>query len=316
MRVDGRLPALREATGPQLVRAAGVEGIPREVQVVLVEPREVVVGRADLHQVERVPRTAERDRRVAEEHVDVRREVRLAWPALLGLLDEADDGCVLLGERRLVGEIGGRRRRGRRARPRRRARRGEARGSRGDDSVSASAARPIPNDGSRVRRCASSRSSATDRNSSRRRPYPRRFATRASRRSSSTPASTGTTSSRRSSSTSSGSPTRHIGSTSGRPTSRRLRLRSARSSSRSGPTWFSSSVTRTRRSRVRAPPRRPASRSRTSRPGSAAATSRCPRSDPGSRSIGWRRSSSAPTSGRPTSFAPKASGGESRWSAT
>jgi hypothetical protein len=112
VRVDDGLAALRQAAGPQLVRAAGVEGVPREVEVVLVQPREVLGARADLHQVERVPGTAERDRRITEEHVDVRRDVRLARPAFLGLLDEADDGCVLLGERRLVGEIGGRRRRG------------------------------------------------------------------------------------------------------------------------------------------------------------------------------------------------------------
>ena len=49
-----------------------------------------------------VPRPAQRDRRLAEEGVDVDRLVGLPGPALLGLLDEAHDRREALRERGLV----------------------------------------------------------------------------------------------------------------------------------------------------------------------------------------------------------------------
>ncbi len=106
VRVDGRIGPLRDAARPQLVRAAGVERTAGEVEVVLVEAGDVLRGRADLHEVGGVPRAAQRDGRITEEDIDVGRLERLARAALLGLLDEPDDGCVLLGERLLVLQVG------------------------------------------------------------------------------------------------------------------------------------------------------------------------------------------------------------------
>jgi hypothetical protein len=80
--------------------------------VVLVEPGEVLRRRPDLHEVGRVPGAAQCDGRLAEDAVDVHRLVRLPGAALLGLLDEPDDGGVALGERLLVAEVGGGRRQG------------------------------------------------------------------------------------------------------------------------------------------------------------------------------------------------------------
>ncbi len=98
MRVDGRRRALLQPSRPPLVVAARVERAPREVEVVLEEAREVLGGRPDLHEIGGVPRAAERDRRVAEEAVDVHRPVRLAGPAFLRLLDQPDHRRVLLSE--------------------------------------------------------------------------------------------------------------------------------------------------------------------------------------------------------------------------
>ena len=67
---------------------------------------EIVGCRSDLHEVSS-PGTAKRHGRLVEEDVDVERPVRLAVAARLRLRDEPDDRCVALGERRLVGEVGG-----------------------------------------------------------------------------------------------------------------------------------------------------------------------------------------------------------------
>ena len=100
VRVDRGVGVLREPAGPLLVRAARVERVPREIEVVLVQPGEVCRRRADLHEVEGVPGAPEGDRRIAEERIDVHRLVGLSRPALLLLLDEADDRRELLRERR------------------------------------------------------------------------------------------------------------------------------------------------------------------------------------------------------------------------
>ena len=109
--VDDRLGVVGDPVRPALVCAAGVERVAGEVEVVLVEAGQIVRRRADLDQVECVPRPPQRDRRLVEERVDVDRLVRLARAALLELLDEPDDGCVPLRECDLVVERG---RRGRR----------------------------------------------------------------------------------------------------------------------------------------------------------------------------------------------------------
>ena len=105
--VDSGLVAFAEAPIPALVAAARVERVPREVEVVLVEAGDVLVLRRHLDEIDRVPRPAQRDRRLVEEQIDVGRPVRLAVAALLELLDEADDRCVALREGGLVGEVGG-----------------------------------------------------------------------------------------------------------------------------------------------------------------------------------------------------------------
>jgi hypothetical protein len=77
--------------------------------VVLEAVPQVLRPRADLHQIGRAPRPAQRDGRlVVEQQVDVQRVVRLARAlAFLLLLDQADDGRKALGERLLVGEVSG-----------------------------------------------------------------------------------------------------------------------------------------------------------------------------------------------------------------
>ena len=67
MRVHGRLAPFGEATGPALVAAAWIERVAREVEVVLESVPEVLRPRPDLHQVERVPRPAQRDGRLVVE---------------------------------------------------------------------------------------------------------------------------------------------------------------------------------------------------------------------------------------------------------
>ena len=115
--VDDRLGVVGDPVRPALVCAAGVERVAGEVEVVLVETGQIVRRRADLDQVECVPRPPQRDRRLVEERVDVDRLVRLARAALLELLDEPDDGCVPLRECDLVVERGRRGRRERRRGP-------------------------------------------------------------------------------------------------------------------------------------------------------------------------------------------------------
>ena len=123
--------------------------------------------------------------------------------------------------------------------------------------------------------------------------------TRESTRSCCTRGSTTTASSRRSSSRSSGSPSRSTGSTCEPPTPQAMKpAHPSGAARRSGPTGCSSTATRTRRSRARSAASEQTSRSHTSRPGCAAATSRCPRSATGSRSTASRSCFSAPTSAR------------------
>ena len=63
--------------------------------------------RADLHEVAQVPGPRNAGRLV-EEEIDVDRAVLLTVAACLRLLDDPDDRGVLLGERRLVREVGAR----------------------------------------------------------------------------------------------------------------------------------------------------------------------------------------------------------------
>ena len=72
---------------------------------------QIVRGRPDLHEVGDVPRAAQRDGFLAEQEVDVGRDERLAVAADVLLLDEPNDRRVLLCERPLVREVGGRVRR-------------------------------------------------------------------------------------------------------------------------------------------------------------------------------------------------------------
>ena len=111
MRIDGRRRAFGDALRPLLVGASRVERVPGEVEVVLVEPWEVVRARADLDQIGGIPWSTQRNRRLVEEGVDVDRLVRLAVPAVLGLGDEPHHRGVALGERGLVREVGRRARR-------------------------------------------------------------------------------------------------------------------------------------------------------------------------------------------------------------
>ena len=113
VRVDGRLGALGKATRPELVVAAGVERVAREVEVILEAVPEIFLPRPDLHEIGPAPRPAERHRGlVIEEQPNVERVVRLPRPAaLLLLLDETNDGRKALREGLLVVEIRARERR-------------------------------------------------------------------------------------------------------------------------------------------------------------------------------------------------------------
>jgi hypothetical protein len=62
---------------------------------------EVCRRRRHLDQIIGLPRAAQRDGALAEECVDVARQVRLARSALVLLLDQPDDGRILLGQLRL-----------------------------------------------------------------------------------------------------------------------------------------------------------------------------------------------------------------------
>jgi hypothetical protein len=89
-----------------LVTTSGPERVAGEVQVILVELREIGCGRPDLHEVYGIPRASKGDRWLVEEEVDVQRDVRLTGSALLCLLDEPDHRCVPFRERCLVTEGG------------------------------------------------------------------------------------------------------------------------------------------------------------------------------------------------------------------
>ena len=110
MRVHRRLAACRQPLRPADVVATRIERVAGEVEVVLEPLDEVLRRRRDLHEVGATPRPAERDRLLVEEEIDVGRDVRLAVAALVHLLDDSYDGCVALGERALVPEVGDRRR--------------------------------------------------------------------------------------------------------------------------------------------------------------------------------------------------------------
>ena len=115
--VDRWLASLADPAAPELVVAAWIERVAREVEVVPVEAVEVGGDGRDLDEVDRVPRATEGDRPLVEEDVDVDRLVRLAVAALLLLLHESHDWRVALGELALVGEVGrGARRRDERGR--------------------------------------------------------------------------------------------------------------------------------------------------------------------------------------------------------
>ena len=108
--VHGRCRSLRDSLAPALVAATGLECVPGEVEVILEALGREVRGRwADLHEI-RAPGATQRNRRLVEEHVQVDGLVRLPVAALLRLSDEPYDRRVALGQRRLVGEVGGRRR--------------------------------------------------------------------------------------------------------------------------------------------------------------------------------------------------------------
>jgi len=91
---------------PALVITSGPERVAGEVEVVLVELREIARGGPYLHKVHGVPWAAKRNRWLVEEKLDVQRDVRLARSALFRLLDEPDDRCVPLRELCLVAEGG------------------------------------------------------------------------------------------------------------------------------------------------------------------------------------------------------------------
>ena len=133
--VDGRLASLADPAAPELVVAARIERVAREVEVVPVEAVEVGGEGRDLDEVDRVPRASESDRPLVEEDVDVDRLVRLPVAALLLLLDEPHDRRVALGELALVGEVGETHPAPRRARPPRRVRRGRGSHASGFDAA-------------------------------------------------------------------------------------------------------------------------------------------------------------------------------------
>ena len=74
--------------------------------MVLVEAEEIPRRRSDPDEVGAVPRPPQRDRLLREQYVDVDRPIRLAVSALLGLLDEPNDGSEAFGERFLVLHVG------------------------------------------------------------------------------------------------------------------------------------------------------------------------------------------------------------------
>src|SRR3989304_7823253 len=92
VRIGGRLLPLRQAPRPLLVAASRVERTPGEVEVVLVEAREVLRNGGDLDEVDRIPRSPECDRLLTEQPLDVNGLVRLPVAALPCLLDQPYDG--------------------------------------------------------------------------------------------------------------------------------------------------------------------------------------------------------------------------------
>ena len=107
MRIDGRRRALGQALRPPLVVAPRVEGVPGEVEVVLVESGRhpplrgpTLIRSPGLHG----PRSATVCS--PKSSVDVDRLVRLAVPAVLSLRDKPHHRGIALGERGLVREVG------------------------------------------------------------------------------------------------------------------------------------------------------------------------------------------------------------------
>ena len=79
---DGGLPCGHPAR-PVHVPAAGIEGVAREVEVVVVEAAgEVGAGRRDLDEVGAAPRPAQRDGGISQQRVDVHRQIGLARTAV------------------------------------------------------------------------------------------------------------------------------------------------------------------------------------------------------------------------------------------
>ena len=107
VRVHGRLRPFRDPARPALVVATWLKRAAREIEVVLVEADEIPGARSDLHEVDRIPGAAQRDGRLVEERVHVHRLVRFSRPTLVGLLHQADDRRVPLGESLLVAESRG-----------------------------------------------------------------------------------------------------------------------------------------------------------------------------------------------------------------
>ena len=105
--VDRRFAPCGEPSAPALVVASGIERVAGEVEVVLVPVAEIRRLRPDLDEVGAVPRPPQRDGRITEEDVDVEWVVGAPRAALHRLLHEPHDRRELLGERGLVGEIGG-----------------------------------------------------------------------------------------------------------------------------------------------------------------------------------------------------------------
>jgi hypothetical protein len=91
---------------PIEIRATGIERTTGKVEVVVVQARrQILRRRPDLDEVVAAPRSSQRDRRLAEQQVDVDRQVRLARGARR-VLDEPQDGGVALGKCRLLRQVG------------------------------------------------------------------------------------------------------------------------------------------------------------------------------------------------------------------
>ena len=97
--------AVVQPVRPFVVRAAGRERVPGEVEVIAPEPgAEIRSGGCDLRDVRVIPRAAQCNIGVPEHEIHVGRHERFAVAAGFRLLDEADDRCVAVRQR--LGSIG------------------------------------------------------------------------------------------------------------------------------------------------------------------------------------------------------------------